>query len=164
MKEKIPLTEEEKSQLTFEVNKFKSNLPFGFLGILIFVTFLIFIPGKNHSPSIYFRYGYLKPFLLTFLIYIIFSLFEYYKIKKDLKSNQKILDKTFVYKKERQFTKGKFLIFIDIEISKFNKFEISKEDYDQISEDDEVILEYAEKSKILFKLVNLKIDHEIKPL
>jgi hypothetical protein len=153
---KVLLSESEKNKLIEKIEKEKNEFPKRtLLALMLFILF-IFIPGKNHRPSYYSEYGFLKPALITTILVIGFCYSDYKStmkaLKSDLDSGEKIVKDTIVWKKEKSFTLNKYCIYTDNDHKPFSKFDIEEEAYNKIEKGHIVKLEYAEKSKFLYQL------------
>ena len=155
--EKKPLTDFDADILNAKIVKIKSDIPLKVLYVIIFVSMLVFLPGKRvDSKSLYNKYGFWKPASILILLFA----GHFYrsenkilkKLKNDLSSNEKIVEKNVVWKKAKSFSVKKYLVYVDSNHHEFMKFEISEENYNRIEKGHTVFIEYAEHSKVLLDL------------
>ncbi len=155
--EKQPLTDFDSDILNTKIATIKSDIPLKLFFLLVLISLFVFMPGRKiHSPSLYEEYGFWKPaIILTFLMiglgYHILNE-ELKKLKTDLNSSEKIVEKSVVWKKAKSFQGGKYQIYVDNNHPKFMKFEIGEDDYHKIEKGHTVFIEYAEHSKVLLDL------------
>lgn len=158
---KTPISDEEKNLLRSEIQKEKDDVPRITLFMVALFTLFIFLPGRNGHPSFYREYGFLKPVIISTLLAFGLS-YGFYKkslkaLVKDLNSGEKVVEQKVVWKKEKSWVNGKYIVRIDSSFKDFQTFNVSEEDYNKIEYGHIVFLEYGENSKTLFKLdLNIK--------
>lgn len=159
--EKRPLSTIETHKLVDAIEKEKKDFPVQTLFFITALILFIFLPGRNHRPSYYTEFGFLKPALISTLIGIGFSYYIFKNtvksLKEDLDLGEKIAEKKTVWKKEKSFVSNKYQIYTDSDYKDFKKFDIEEGAYNKIEKGHIITLEYAEKSKYLFQFdLNLK--------
>ena len=156
-----PLSHSDAQTLFDKIDNEKKDLPKLFFFALSFFLLLIFLPGRRGKTSFSSQYGFLKPVFVAVLVAGGFSYFQNKKTLKDLRddvaSNEKIIDAKTVWKKDKSFIDNELCIWIDSDIKGFQKFIISKTEYDSIEKGHTVFLEYSKQSHVLFKL-DLKLN------
>ncbi len=157
-----PLSESDAQTLFDKIEKEKKDLPkLLFFMVSIFLLF-IFLPGRRGESSFFSKYGFWKPAIVVALITGGITYFENKKtlrnLRDDIASNEKIIESKTVWKKDKSFTSDELRIWIDSDIKEFQKFVISKTEYENIKKGHTVFLEYSSKSHVLFKLdLNLNV-------
>jgi hypothetical protein len=154
--ERKALSDNEKVLLTNAIEEEKSDFPKRTLFLIAFFILFIFVPDRYKHRSIYSEYGFYEPAVILGLLATGYSYFlnrsRLTDLAKDVDCEEKIREAKVVWRKEKSFRSGKLIIRLDSNIKEFKTFDISHEEYDRIEKGHIVFLEYAENSKVLFKM------------
>lgn len=149
------LTQEEQAILKDRIKQDERASIGQILAFTFFVLLMIFLPGKGNQPSIYQSSGFLWPFIIIYsLMGVIFVYMKYQiqrRLQQDLQTGIKTIEPFPIWRKEKSFAKKEYYIWLDTAEKDFAKFTFPWKDATTIEQATHLVLEYAPKSKIIFK-------------
>jgi hypothetical protein len=153
--QKVSLSVEDRKYLVNLLQKKKDSL-FEMPLVAIPLTFImVMIPGKR-SPSYFSQYGFFAPAGIIFFIILVFYYWDYYfsvkNLKKDIDSNEKIVEVCQITDKDINL-KDECFIKINTATNLFKRQKVEKEVFDKIKNGDTVTVEFTEYSKFLFRII-----------